>query len=231
MNLALGIMTALFVRERTGIGQKVEVSLLGTQMALQAPEILHFLHFGEEHQREFRAGATVGHFECADGRWIMIVGIDQKFWPRIARALDLTDLLDDPRYTRGFGRHTHREELWTRMEASFRACDAATMLERLRAQDVPAAIVQDYAGLAAQEQPWANGYFVEQEHPRFGTQRVVGPHIQLSETPGTVSAPAPLLGEHTRSVLEAVGYGTEELDALEAGGIIASATPGRPVRE
>ena len=70
MNLALGIMTALFVRERTGIGQKVEVSLLGTQLALQAPEILHYLHFGQEHERDFRASPTVGHYRCADGRWI-----------------------------------------------------------------------------------------------------------------------------------------------------------------
>ena len=53
-------MTALFVRERMGIGQKVEVSLLGTQIALQSPDILHFLHFGEERAREFRASPTVG---------------------------------------------------------------------------------------------------------------------------------------------------------------------------
>ena len=89
MNLAFGIMTALFVRERTGVAQKVEVSLLGTQLALQAPELLHTLRYGVHREREFRASPTVGHYECADGRWVMVVGIDQKFWPRIASALGL----------------------------------------------------------------------------------------------------------------------------------------------
>ncbi|MCC6266381.1 MAG: CoA transferase [Dehalococcoidia bacterium] len=201
MNLALGIMTALFVRERMGIGQKVEVSLLGTQIALQSPDILHFLHFGEERAREFRASPTVGHYECADGTWIMIVGIDQKFWPRIARALGLEELIDDPKFARGYPRAVNREELQARMETAFRSAPAAHWLERLRGQDVPASLVQDYAALVQQEQPWANGYLVEQEHPRFGRQRVVGTHIHFSETPGEVGAPAPELGADTEAVL------------------------------
>jgi CoA:oxalate CoA-transferase len=221
MNLALGIMTALFVRERTGIGQRVEVSLLGTQMALQATEILQYLHFGEEHQREFRAGSTVGHFECADGRWVMIVGVDQKFWPRIARALGLDELIDDPRYARGYGRHVGRETLWAAMEEAFKAGSSETMLERLRREDVPASIVQDYAELAQQDQPWANGYLVEQDHPRFGKQRVVGLHIQLSATPGSVAPSAPLLGEHTAEVLAQAGLSAPEMTALEAEGVIS----------
>lgn len=204
MNFALGIMTALFVRERTGIGQKVEVSLLGTQIALQAPEILHYLHFGEEHIREFRASPTVGHFECSDGAWIMIVGIDQKFWPRIARALGLDELIDDPRFARGFPRWQNRTELQERMEAAFRSRTSAEALERLRQQDVPASVVQDYAALAVQEQPWANGYFVEQDHPRFGKQRVVGMHIRFSETPGAVGGAAPELGAHNDEILGAL---------------------------
>ncbi len=221
MNLALGIMTALFVRERTGIGQKVEVSLLGTQMALQAPELLHALHFGREHEREFRASPTVGHFECADGRWIMIVGIDQKFWPRIARALGLDAMIDDPRFARGFGRYTNRAELEQLMEAAFAADTSERLLERLREQDVPASLVQDYALLAEQEQPWANDYLVKRQHPQFGEQAVVGMHIQLSETPGAVGSWAPALGADTDSVLASLGLSEEDLAALKAAGVTA----------
>ena len=111
MNLAFGIVTALFARERTGMGQRVEVSLLGTQLALQAPEIQHTFHVGAERQREFRAAPTVGHYECADGRWVMVVGIDQKFWPRLAGALGLDHLVDDPRFARGYARFVNRVEL------------------------------------------------------------------------------------------------------------------------
>ncbi len=205
MNFALGIMLALFARERTGVGQRVEVSLLGTQLALQAPEILHYLHFGQEHERDFRASPTVGHYQCADGRWIMIVGIDQKFWPRIASALNVQHLIDDARFARGYPRYVNRAELQRLLEEAFASRPAAHWIERLRQADVPAALVFDYAEMSEQEQPWANGYFAHQEHPRFGDQRVVGLHIQLSETPGEVSPPAPELGADNGSVLRWAG--------------------------
>ena len=221
MNLAFGIMTALFVRERTGIGQKLEVSLLGTQLALQAPELLHVLHFGREREREFRAAPTVGHFECADGQWIMIVGIDQKFWPRIARALDVADLIDDPRFARGYPRWQNRRELELLLEESFRSKPSEHWLARLRDEDVPAAVVQDYATLAEQEQVWANDYLEEQDHPRFGRQRVIGLHVQLSATPGRVSAPAPELGADTAQVLKAAGYDEAQIERLRVDRVIA----------
>ncbi len=224
MNLALGIMTALFVRERTGIGQKVEVSLLGTQLALQAPELLHFLHFGKERRRDFRASPTVGHYECSDGAWVMIVGIDQKFWPRIARALDRASLIDDERFSRGYPRWVNRRELEEELGAAFASNTAGYWLERLRVEDVPASIVQDYAAMAAAEQPTANGYLIEQEHPRFGKQRIVGLHIQLSETPGTPGAPAPELGEHTSEVLKSLGLSAEQIAALHDAHIVGPAT-------
>ena len=216
MNLALGIMTALFVRERTGIGQKVEVSLLGTQLALQAPEILHFLHFGKERKREFRASPTVGHYECSDGKWVMIVGIDQKFWPRIARAIGLAHLIDDERFARGYPRFLNRNELQAEMETAFASNTAAYWLEQLRQEDVPASIVNDYAAMATDPQPAANGYLTEIDHPKFGKQQIVGLHIELSETPGEPGAPAPELGEHTDEVLMELGLSADELAALHA---------------
>ncbi len=221
MNLALGIMTALFVRERTGIGQRVEVSLLGTQIALQAPEILHYLHFGQEHDREFRASPTVGHYQCNDGKWIMIVGIDQKFWPRIARALGLDNLIADPRFVKGYPRYLNREELQQLMEGAFASADSEHWLAKLREQDVPASLVQDYAALSEQEQPWQNGYLVHQDNPKFGDQRIVGLHIQLSETPGMPGSPAPELGADTSAVLSGLGLDSSELDRLRRDGVTA----------
>lgn len=223
MNLALGIMTALFVRERTGIGQKVEVSLLGTQLALQAPEIVHFLHFGKERKREFRASPTVGHYECSDGKWVMIVGIDQKFWPRAARALGLDHLVDDERFARGYPRFVNRAELQALMEAAFASNTSEHWLERLRQQDVPASVVNDYAAMASDPQPAANGYLTEIEHPRFGRQRIVGLHIELSETPGEPGAPAPELGAHTDEVLRGVGLSDAELQGLREKRVIGPA--------
>lgn len=221
MNFAFGIVTALFARERLGVGQKVEVSLLGTQLALQAPELLHYLHFGRERDREFRAAPTVGHFECADGRWIMIVGIDQKFWPRIAKALEIPELIEDPRFARGYPRYQNRGELEPMMEKAFRSESSDYWLQRLRDQDVPASIVKDYAELAEEEQVTANGYIVEQDHPRFGTQRVIGLHVQLTETPGAVGDGAPVLGQDTDRVLREAGYSSEDIERLTNEGVVA----------
>ena len=221
MNLAFGIMAALFVRERTGIGQKVSVSLLGTQLALQSPEITHALHFGWERPREFRASPTVGHYECSDGRWVMIVGIDQKFWPRIARALAVDELITDERFARGFPRWSNRAELEPLLERQFRTQPSAYWLNRLQAEDVPASLVREYADLADDEQITANGYIVEYEHPRFGAQKAVGLHVELSETPGRLGAAAPLLGGDTADVLRRAGYSNDEIGQLAADGVVA----------
>jgi crotonobetainyl-CoA:carnitine CoA-transferase CaiB-like acyl-CoA transferase len=221
MNLAFGIMTALFVRERTGIGQKVSVSLLGTQLALQSPEIVHALHFGWERPREFRASPTVGHYECSDGRWVMIVGIDQKFWPRIARALGVDELITDERFARGFPRWSNRAQLEPLLEARFLMQPAQHWLDRLREEDVPASLVREYADLADDEQAAANGYIVEYEHPRFGKEKTVGLHVELSETPGRLGSAAPLIGADTARVLEMARYSRDEVADLATRGIVA----------
>ncbi len=221
MNLAFGIVTALYARERTGLGQKVEVSLLGSQLALQAPELQHSMHIGEERPRTFRASASVGHYQCSDGEWVMIVGIDQKFWPRMLQALGLEELDKDERFARGWGRYSNRDVLEPLIEAAFLSQPAAHWIERLREAGHPAAIVQGYQDVANDEQVLANDYIVEQDHPRFGPQKVVGLHVQLSETPGEVGAPAPELGADTASVLRAAGFSDERIAALAAEGAIA----------
>lgn len=223
MNLAFGIMTALFVRERAGTGQKVEVSLLGTQLALQAPELQHALHFGWERPRPFRASPTVGHYECADGRWVMIVALDPKFWPRMCTALGLEAIQDDERFLRGIGRWKHKDVLEPLVAEAFRSAPAAHWVERLREADVPAAVVQEYADIATDEQAAANGYIEEQDHPRFGRQKVVGLHIGLSETPGRVGGAPPDLGAHTVAALREAGLPEGRIAALEASGAIGGA--------
>jgi crotonobetainyl-CoA:carnitine CoA-transferase CaiB-like acyl-CoA transferase len=220
MNFAFGIMSALFVRERTGKGQKVEVSLLGSQLALQAPEVLHYLHFGWERPREFRASPTVGHYECADGRWLMIVALDPKTWPKLATALEVPELVDDPRFAKGFPRYKNRNELQPLLEEAFRKRDSSYWVERLREADVPVSRVQSYAELVAEQQLTANGYIVDQDHPRFGPQKVIGLHINLSETPGEIGVPAPAFGQHTDEVLGELGLDEERLATLAANRVI-----------
>ena len=138
----------------------------------------------------------------------------------MAKAGSGPTAIDDPLFARGYARSVNRVDLESRLESAFRRKDSAYWIERLRQYDVPASVVQEYAEMAVHEQTLANGYIVEQEHPRFGTQRVVGLHVKLSETPGAVGAPAPLLGEHTAEVLLSAGYSAKEIEALAAAGVI-----------
>lgn len=222
MNFAAGIMAALFVRERTGLGQRVDVSLLGSQLALQAAELQHAFHYGEQRPREFRSSPTAGHYRCSDGRWLMIVGIDQKFWPRLCSALGLEHLADDPRFARGGGRFANRETLQRELEAAFQTRPAQEWLERLQAVDHPAEIVQGHEDIAIDPQVIANDYVVSREHPSWGTEMTVGLHIQLSETPGAPGAAAPALGADTRNVLAELGIGERRIEALLEAGVLSA---------
>ncbi len=221
MNFAFGIVAALFARERTGIGQLVEVSLFGSQLALQSQELNYTLRYGVERPREFRASPTSGHYECSDGRWVMFVGIDQKFWPRIARAIERPDLIEDPRFSRGGQRFRHRVVLEAEIAAAMLTNTSTYWLARLHEHDVPASLVNGYVDMITDEQAAANGYIVEIAHPQFGPMKIVGPHVQFSEMPAVVGQAAPLFGQHTREVLLEAGYPAAEIDTLTASGAIS----------
>lgn len=220
MNFAAGILAALFARERTGRGQRVDVSLLGSQLALQSAELQHAFHYGEQRPREFRSSPTAGHYRCSDGHWLMIVGIDQKFWPRLCKALEMEHLADDPRFARGGGRFANREALQATLDGVFAKRTAGEWLERLQAVDHPAGIVQGHEDIGTDPQVLANDYVVTRKHPRWGTEQTVGLHIQLSETPGKVGSPAPALGANTRGVLRELGVDDARVESLLRDGVL-----------
>jgi crotonobetainyl-CoA:carnitine CoA-transferase CaiB-like acyl-CoA transferase len=222
MNFFSGILAALLARERTGKGQRVEVSLLGSQLALQTAELQHAFHYGEQRAREFRSSPTAGHYQCSDGRWLMVVGIDQKFFPRLCEALGAPELATDERFVRGSARFVNRAALQARLEEIFRTRPAAEWAERLAAVDHPAQVVQGHEHVADDPQVLANEYVVEREHPRWGTEKVVGLHIQLSETPGAVGGGAPDLGAHTLAVLREFGIEERRIDSLLESGVVAT---------
>ena len=224
MNLAYGIMAALFVRERTGVGQKVDVSLLGTMLALQAPELQYTLHTGVERARERRASPTIGEFECRDGQWIMVVALDQKFWPRLCAALETNDLAEDARFVRGKFRWENRVVLEPMIEAAFLTRDSTHWLERLAEFDVPCSRIMDYVSLRDDVQARGAGYIVERDHPQFGVKPVIGPHVRLSKTPSDVGPAAPELGADTIAELTSHGLDPSVIEDLLTRGVIRGTT-------
>ncbi|MBM3138980.1 MAG: CoA transferase [Chloroflexi bacterium] len=219
MLLAYGVACAIVAREHFGVGQHVDVSLIGAMTSLQSMPLVRFLRTGQQPGFQERRAATYTHYECADGRYVAIAANTQAFWERMCDALERPDLKQDERFAGPFGRAEHKDALVRELERHFRTRPADAWLERLTAADVPNAPVLDYAGVAEHPQFWANGYLQEIDTPNLGQMRVPGPPVQMSATPPRVQGGGPELGHHTEEVLLAVGYGWAEIERLKDAGV------------
>jgi crotonobetainyl-CoA:carnitine CoA-transferase CaiB-like acyl-CoA transferase len=220
-NLVTAVLAALFHRERTGRGQRVDVSLLGAMVWAQASELTHYLLSGRVPGRSNRGHPLIfgiyRMFRTADG-WISIVGVPAPLFPGFCRALELPELAADPRFSTLLIARDDLPDLFALLEPVFLRRTTADWAARLRAEGQRFAEVRDYAAVAADEQVWANGYLVEVEHPEWGPVKAVGNPLRFSDTPASVAAVAPELGQHTEEVLLEAGFSWEEMAELRAAG-------------
>lgn len=217
MLLAYGIMLALWERAKTGLGQRVEGSLLHTYLALQ----LGTMMLVEEDKSPPRPiDATSNLYQCADGQYIHVtVHTDEQFM-RLCHLLDLPHLADDPRVRDPAGKQELRIEVYPIVEEMLRSAPSAIWLERLDGADIPCGPVLDRSQIYTEPQVEANGMFVSQKHPKVGPTRMVNIPVRLSRTPGGVRKPAPLLGQHTDEVLGELGYTPADIERLRAEEVI-----------
>ncbi|MBK9546184.1 MAG: CoA transferase [Dehalococcoidia bacterium] len=223
MLLAFGVSTALVAREREGIGQHIDGSLIGGMVAMQSKQIMEFLRTGKQTGFERRRAATYTNYECGDGRHIAIAAQDQKYWERLCEALDEGWLKDDERFASPFPRARNKDALVGELDRIFRKRPMAEWLEPLAAAGVPHAPVLDYAGMSEHPQYWVNEYLVEIETPHLGRLRVPGAPIRMSATPPRVDSAGPILGADTEDILLAAGYDWDEIAAFKECGATRTA--------
>jgi CoA:oxalate CoA-transferase len=219
MLFAFGIVSALLARERTGEGQRVQVSLLGSMIALQGRQITRFLYSGKQGRTRWRRSPTYSHYRAADG-WVAIAAVDPKMWPGLCRALDREQWTSDPRFAGPWERDRSDNELEALLEQRFAECPVSHWIERLVANDVPCGPVNDYHAVVDDPQVLANDYLTTVEHPNLGRIRTAGIPIHLSGTPPDPVRPAPELGQQTEAVLLDLGYSWEQIESLRDDAVI-----------
>jgi CoA:oxalate CoA-transferase len=232
MFLAMAVLAALFVRERTGQGQRVDASLVGAAIGLHTAEVTIAL----DQDEVFRLGgrrvtSTSGAFKAGDGRWLVIAATDQKLWAGLSAALDLTHLSDDERFSKSRIREKNRDVLEPVIEQAFLAKDRDDWVRLLQQHNVPVAPVNTFLDLPSDPDVVANGYIVEQDDRTWGKIRLVGTPFHLAETPGRVGTTTPELGEDSASELAAAGYTVDEIEAFATAGVVETATVSGPAAQ
>ena len=223
VSAALGVLTALLHRERTGEGQRVDVSLLGGALLAHAARLSVFLVTGQEPGRQGSAHPYLVPFQAfatADG-WIYVAVWVERLWKPFCTAIERPELATDPRFARRDDRLRHRRELVAALAPIFLTRTVQEWLARLERHEVLCAPVNRYADLPTDPQVVASRMLLAEDHPRAGRLTTLDTPIRFSRTPGGIRAHAPALGEHTDVVLSEAGLAPDELARLRETKVIA----------
>jgi crotonobetainyl-CoA:carnitine CoA-transferase CaiB-like acyl-CoA transferase len=222
--LAFGAMVALFQRERTGLGQQVDTSLLGSTMNLIGWTFQSHLVPGGKAKRfvmprarltqlRTEAGVTSSHY-AKDGKPVMILMIGREWQVKSFKVMGLEEFIDDPRFATGEKVIENREALLSAMDERIATRTRDEWLRLFDEGGAIAAPINTPVEAAEHPQVIANEYIVEIDHPDEGKIKVFGLPVKLHKTPGRVGI-APKLGEHTGQILaELGGYTAEEIARL-----------------
>ena len=226
MYAAYGIMLALRVKERTGRGQAIDVSMLEGQLSLLGTMIGGYLADGEAPVpmgTAYKALLPYQTFRTKTRDLALAVG-SEKLWKVFCPVIGRPDLTDDPRYRTNAERARNRDTLIPTLQDVFLTKSYEEWETVLLAAGIPMGAINSIAEVVDHPQVAARRALVEMDHPRAGKVRMVGAPVRLSETPGSVRTPSPMLGEHTDEVLrDLLGLGAEEIAALRGAGVLGAA--------
>jgi formyl-CoA transferase len=211
-----GILAALHHRERTGLGQHVDASLVEAGIAFSAWEAAQYFGDGITPQPLGSAHRLLAPYQavrCADG-YITLGAANDRLFARLSELLGHPEWTSDPRYRDATARVRNRPELIGEIEAITERQPRAHWTRLFEDNGLPCGPINTYAEAFADPQIRARGMVVEVDHPALGRLRAPGSPIKLSATPTVATRRAPLLGEHTAEVLREAGYSDAEIAAF-----------------
>ncbi len=219
----IGILAALMHRQRTGLGQRYDGSLVDGLLSILENAVVRYTVEGQVPGPLGTAHPSITPFQAfptADG-WIVTPIGSPRLWERFCAILGRPELLTDPRFVDNPTRTAHRRELAEMLAATLRERTTADWLEVFGREGVPCSPVNTLKEVCEDPQIRYRDMLVDVKQPGVGTVRIAGSPLRLSETPGAVRAPAPRLGEHTDEVLGGLlGLSPEELQELRDDGVI-----------
>lgn len=222
MYCAIGILNALYVRERTGEGQHVDTSLFEAALSFGVWETAELWTTGrvpEPFGSAHRLSAPYQALRTQDG-YVTVGANNPRLWERLCEAIGRTELQEDPRFIDNDARMTNRLVLQDELERTLTQETTATWVQRFEDAGFPAGPIYNYQQVFEDPHTIEREMLQEYEHPVAGTVKVLGIPVKLSATPGSIRLPAPLLGEHSAEVFAQLGLSEERLDALREGGVI-----------
>lgn len=195
---ALSILGALYERQRTGRGRRVDVSMLEAMCHFNLDDFTHYFQAGEVMGPYSRPSVSQSYvFECADGGWIALhMSSPEKFWEGLAAAIERPNLFSDPRFADRQARIRHQEDLIALMAPIFRTRPRSEWCERLKVQGTPYSPIYDSSEALRDPQAEHLKIQVEAEHPTMGRFRTVRFPSSFDGEPLTQVVPPPTLGEH-----------------------------------
>ena len=218
---ALGVLSALRTRDRTGRGHHVRVSLEDTALAWGAYHLQGTLATGEPPApmgTGLRMIVPYGAFPASDGHLMIAAGTDTLF-RRCCESMGLDDLAADPRFATNPERVRHRDEVESALATATRRHTRAELEALLTEAGVPCARVRDFNEVAADPSVLA-GAFRREPHPEIPDYRAVGLPVAIDGERPEFTRPPPSTGEHSEEVLAELGYSADEIAALRTSGIV-----------
>ncbi|MFO1414988.1 MAG: CaiB/BaiF CoA-transferase family protein [Burkholderiales bacterium] len=223
MYAAVAIQAALAARDRTGVGQHIDCALLDSAVAMMAVMDMNYLVTGTPPGRAGNAHINIVPYQvfaCVDGHFILAVGNDGQF-ARFCAVAGKPEWARDPRFARNADRVRHRDVLVPLVAEVARTRPQRDWLAALEAAGVPCGPIHKLDAVFADPQVRSRGLAIELPHPLAGRVPLVGPPVKLSATPAVPERAPPLLGEHTREVLqERLGLAAGAVADLAARGIV-----------
>ncbi|HEY7293503.1 MAG TPA: CoA transferase [Dehalococcoidia bacterium] len=219
-----GILAALIERGQSGLGQEVRCSLLNTGAFVLSGDLQTALVTGQDPPKRDAVSPPnpiQQRYQCADGRWLLLnMPQSDPYWPKVCRALDRPDLIDDVRCATFGARAQNSREICAIIAGIIATAPLDAWTPRFEAQGVIWAPVALPTEVIADPQAHANRHFATIEHPTLGRFQTVDIPIRFGRSHVTVRGPAPEVGQHTEEVLSELGHTWSEIAALRAAGAI-----------